>query len=50
MRPSNFTELKVYVMLSVVGISKQLKFRQSIFLYSPCANLEGIKDVQYNKF
>ena len=33
-----------------ITIYKKIFFRRSIFLYSPCPNLEGIKDALFYKF
>ena len=43
-------ELEHVHILVIIYIQRKIFFKATIFLYSPCPNLEGIKDALFYKF
>ena len=44
------SSIAVYIVVEVTLLQRKIIFRATIFLYSPCPNLEGIKDALSYKF
>ena len=50
MHANNKVSYSTTVLDLIIYIQRKIFFRRSIFLYSPCPNLEGIKDALSYKF